>query len=49
MPKGKYKCPKCKKFTLIILYDDCAHCGGGQYYECMKCNRMFDTETKEEL
>ena len=40
-----YNC-KCK---MKVQYEDCPFCGGGEYYECPKCMRIFDLETGEEL
>jgi len=37
---------KCGK-KLILNYDDCVYCGGGEHYECNKCGRIYDLNGKE--
>ena len=44
-PKKK-KCPNCKKNTLIIEYEDCILCGGGQYYHCLDCDSYYEYKIK---
>ena len=46
---GIYKCPNCKKMSLVVDLYDCPGCGGIEIFFCENCNRDFDIKTKEEL
>ena len=41
-------CPKCRK-RMVIEYNECPFCGGGEYYECPNCWKNYDINTGEEL
>ena len=43
----KYKCPNCRKMSLINDPIDCPFCGGGEVFSCESCDREFDINKKE--
>ena len=41
--KRNKKCPNCKKFALIVEYNDCVFCcSNEEYYQCEACYYMFE-------
>jgi len=49
MKKSKRRkniCLRCKS-KMQKEFEECMLCGGGEYYECKKCQRIFDMTGEE--
>ena len=38
---------ECGKKLDREYYDDCPFCGGGEYYECNHCGKVYDSNGEE--
>ena len=38
---------ECGKKLEIEYYDDCPFCGGGEYYECHHCGKVYTLNGEE--
>ena len=45
----KKKCPSCGKISVVVWFEDCVFCGGGEYYYCESCDSSFHIGKKGKI